>query len=91
MRDDRLASTNVDTHAEQCVDQAQRVGTAFHGRTCRNGDVGDVRSELDDHLLIGDLAQASDQTAQRHRIGAHAHAAGGYVRATHVDFQHVGW
>ena len=89
MVDDRFSSANVDAHAEQCVDHAQRVGAAFHGRAGRHGDVGDVRRELDNHLLVGELAQAGDQTAQRHRISADAHTSGGHVRAAHVDFQHV--
>ena len=61
----------------------------FHGRARRHGDVGDVRREFDDHRLVGHRAQPVHKIGEGHRVGAHAHAAGGNVRAADVDFQHV--
>ena len=68
-----LAGANVNAHAFERVDHAQRVGAMFHVHArAGTGDVGDVRREFDDHRLVGHRAQPVHKIGEGHRVGAHA-------------------
>mgnify|MGYP001693751012 CR=1 FL=1 len=83
----RAAALQIDGHANQRVDQRQRIRAGVGAGFRHDDDVGDIGRELDDQRLFRGLAAGGNDARGAGRISAEGDATVFDVRARDVDFQ----
>ena len=86
---DGTALFDVDAHAEQGVDERERVRAGRLGRTGDLGNVGHIRGQLDDERLFRLCLCRRNDLLDHFRLRAEGHAAAFYVRAGDVHLDEV--
>ena len=79
------AALDVDSHTQQCVDEAHAVGTGAFDGLGYIGDAGDVGRELHYQCLVVHLAYRGDDLCRHVGAGAEAHASALDVGAADVE------
>lgn len=77
---------DIDSHAEEGVDEGDGVGASLFDSARDVDDAGDVRCKFDDEGLVVDLPDGGDDLSGHVGVGAEAHAAFFDIRAADVEF-----